>query len=205
LNEGGDFTFKWNQNLNLPYGYFYPVGNMKLSKKGDLLVHEHRDNFSTAIMLYRFHESNGLTFIARIAFPNFYWCYFFEFSPDDKKLYAIVDDSTNPGPDYFSSRSLIQIDLSSLKKEDIEKSVVKIFSDAGESFGKIQLGPDCRIYIARNNKAYLGVINNPNAKGSLCNFVLNGFYLEGRMSTFSLPTYNSEIFNPKADFNWDAT
>ena len=47
----------------------------------------------------------------------------------------------------------------------------------GENGGSLQIGPDKKIYIARNNKNYLGVIQNPNSIGLNCNYVNNAISL----------------------------
>ena len=50
----------------------------------------------------------------------------------------------------------------------------------------MKLAQDGKIYIALSNYEYLGVIENPNEKGLACNFVLDGIYLEGKISKSGL-------------------
>ena len=49
------------------------------------------------------------------------------------------------------------------------------------SFGKMQLGPDCRIYMSsQNSTPTLHIINHPDEKGEACGFVQRGIELPSR-------------------------
>lgn len=43
----------------------------------------------------------------------------------------------------------------------------------------MQLGPDCKIYVAEFDKNYVGVINSPDLAGTACNYVKNQISLPG--------------------------
>lgn len=102
--------------------------------------------------------------ISATEFPNSH-PYGIEFSPDGSRLYV----STNRG---FPNK-LLQFDLksTSVAAELDSTSPVSPFYD----FGALQLGPDGKIYVARNKKTQLSVINFPNALGaSACSYSING-------------------------------
>lgn len=54
--------------------------------------------------------------------------------------------------------------------------------------GQLQLGPDKKIYVARDTKNYIGVIQNPDLPGTSCNFLGNGPSLPTSNSRLGLPT-----------------
>jgi gliding motility-associated-like protein len=61
----------------------------------------------------------------------------------------------------------------------------------------LQLAPNGKIYIAKETKDSLAVINHPNNHGLLANFQKNGVFLAGRLSSLGLPAFNQSLFyNP---------
>lgn len=104
-----------------------------------------------------------------------------EFSPNDSLLYV----SGFRGP-----AALYQYDISSNAVITIKNSeeTIYTFTD-GYDVGALQLGPDNKIYLAKNNQPYLSVINSPNKSGFDCNFVSDGFFLKNRLSAYGLPNY----------------
>ncbi len=106
-----------------------------------------------------------------------------EFSPDSRLAYA----STNGG-------NLIQFNLCAGTQTQIQLSRYQVAS-TGPFMGSMQLGPDGKIYLSRNN-SFLSVINNPNVIGSGCGFTSGAVSLLGRSSTFGLPNYASFYNRP---------
>jgi hypothetical protein len=70
--------------------------------------------------------------------------------------------------------------------------------DLRNQYGALQLGPDGKIYVARANNSYLGVINNPNASGSACNYNNSGVNLNGRTCVWGLPFFIQSYFYNKS-------
>ena len=107
------------------------------------------------------------------------------FSPDGTKLYGATWKALN-----FSSLDtnyVYQYDLSSGDSTIIANSLTVLWSSSvSEAYGSLQLGPDGRIYSARNASGYLGVINDPDQAGTACDYVHNGFYLAGKTCRFGL-------------------
>lgn len=110
------------------------------------------------------------------------------FSPDNSKLYGSTWKAFAFGAGEYNY--IYQFDLSSGIPSMIINSKVIIDSVPSINvFGSMKTGPDGRIYIARMNSGYLGVINDPNLSGLSCNYVANGFYLGGNTSTYGLNNY----------------
>lgn len=106
-----------------------------------------------------------------ISYPNltssYNVTYDWEFSPDNTKLYQ--------GLNY-----LVQFDLSTPTVSAILGSMTPL-SQPGSALGDIfgmELGPDNKIYLSYLYKPYLSCIQNPNASGTLCNFLVNALPLD---------------------------
>ncbi|MFY9310363.1 MAG: T9SS type A sorting domain-containing protein [Bacteroidia bacterium] len=110
------------------------------------------------------------------------------FSPDNSKLYGTTWKASNFT--LADSNYLYQFDLSSGDSLTIVNSKKIIFSQPiMEIFGDIKAGPDGKVYVARYQSGYLGVINFPNQAGTACNYISNGFYLQGKTSGYGLNNY----------------
>jgi gliding motility-associated-like protein len=103
-----------------------------------------------------------------------------EFSPDGSKLY--INASQNP------TAKLYQIDLSN------NNQITLIGSSASPYAGALQMGPDGKIYFARYQSKYLGIIHNPNAAGENCRYQDDGLFLGSKTSTFGLPNFIQSYF-----------
>jgi gliding motility-associated-like protein len=123
-----------------------------------------------------------------------------EFSPDNKKLYVTLLQLVGNGPPNFASK-IYQFDLLSGFSNP-----VLIDSIPGIRTGGLQLATDGRIYVSRTinldgKKDSLEVIYNPMRPGKECNYNLLGnvpnsrFPLDGRKSTYGLPTFIQTYFN----------
>ena len=106
--------------------------------------------------------------------------YGLEFSPDGSKLY--INSSQVP------TAKIYQIDLNNHNKISL------VGTSASPYAGSLQVGPDGKIYFARYQSKYLGVIHHPNAAGENCMFEDDGMYLGGKFSTFGLPNFIQSYF-----------
>ena len=125
-----------------------------------------------------------------------------EFSPDGTKLYVTYG---NKHP------FLCQFDLCAGSPAAIAASKTVISYDtliSGAIFYPIQLGIDGKIYVNNNpnsSLSFLGVINNPNAHGALCNYQPQGIQSLGPSTFFppiagmgtGLPNFESTFFEQK--------
>lgn len=79
-----------------------------------------------------------------------------------------------------SSASVFQFDLSSGNLGTIRNSKVTLGTNSHSSrypYGALLMGPDGKIYIARTDRTFLGVIRKPDQSGTSCDFVENGITL----------------------------
>jgi gliding motility-associated-like protein len=106
-----------------------------------------------------------------------------EFSPDNTKLYV------NGGYINF-----FQYDLLAGTPEQIIQSRVQLTNDYMHD-GALQLGPDGKIYCATNSH-YIGIIHNPNALGTACNFVWHAIEVtDGTQIYEGLPSFIQSYLN----------
>ncbi|WP_046745588.1 T9SS type B sorting domain-containing protein [Kordia zhangzhouensis] len=108
-----------------------------------------------------------------------------EFSLNSTKVYV------SSGNISASSSYLFQFDLNAT---NIQASRVQIHTEVQER-GALQLGVDGKIYYARPDRPYVGVINNPEADGAACNYVNQGVDLAGRQCKQGLPPFIQSFFN----------
>ncbi|MDI1353433.1 MAG: gliding motility-associated C-terminal domain-containing protein [bacterium] len=175
-------------------GTWYDWGCMKISPNGQKLgVANYNYNWNMLSLnpmfeLYDFNNSNGvvsnqLTLVTN-NISNFWWggwgC---EFSPDGTKFY---------GSRYYVNSDLLQWNLCAGTPSMIAASLYSITSTG--QVGSLQLAANGKIYCSRWNQTDLGVINNPNASGSACNYSITGQSLSPKASWWSLPNFMSSYF-----------
>ncbi len=118
--------------------------------------------------------------------------YGIEFSPLGDKLYVSA---------YGGSAKVFQFDISSRDSSIMVNTCIEIANSSSTFIGALQTAPDGKIYVARRNSAYLGLINFPEKDGLLCNYIDNGHHLGNAtpnpQSQFGLPTFiQSYFYNP---------
>lgn len=97
-----------------------------------------------------------------------------------------------------ASKSIYQYDMLA---SDIAASGVLVGSTSSTGIGGMTLGPDEKIYVSRFvSSQYLGVINSPNEAGSLCNYVDNGVFLNGKNCKGSLPNFANNLLGGCTDY-----
>jgi PKD repeat protein len=171
-------------------GTFYTGGSagtrgyMKASPSGNLIATgiEGMDKFE----LFSFNDLTGVLSLVHSFPTNYQDAYGVEYSPDGTYLYG----SRRWGNPVF------QWNVTTLTAPAIMSSQVQIATLSTSYGGALQLAPDNKIYLARNNQTYLGVINDPNVQGVLCNYVEPGLVLApGTSSSEGLPTFIASFFN----------
>ncbi len=167
-------------------------GYLKFSNDGTMMASA---NMSFGLHLFDFNPSTGIVSnLQQLPINGINnKPYGIEFSPNNQFLYThssnLVDIETN------HTSSLVQFDLlaSDIAGSQVELDNSKIYR------GALQLGPNGKIYrtIALNyftGTPFLGVINNPNAKGAAANYRHNAISL-GNNSTQGLPPFIQSFFN----------
>jgi hypothetical protein len=107
--------------------------------------------------------------------------------------------------EWKANRRINQYDVTTNDPQTIldSKVIVASVSQGADPIGALQLGPDNRMYIARQNSPYLSRINFPNTQGIGCGFVDNAVNLAGRESRYGLPPFIQSFFYLSCDFYWD--
>lgn len=109
------------------------------------------------------------------------------FSPDGTKLYGTANGKGG------GKAQIIQFDLQAGDAASIAKSAIVVGASGSPRIGALQLGPDGKIYVARQDNIHLGVINQPNLKGKDSGYVDAGLHLAGRKSDLGLPNFPQGI------------
>jgi len=162
------------------------LGCMKMSQKGNKLAVAIQ--YLNIFEVFDFNKNSGVLSNHVIVSDNNIGPYGVEFSADERFLYG-------------SSRQGEQIFQWDMQAPDIKASI-EIIGSTPAANGTLQLGPDGKIYLARLNSNYLGIIDYPERKGTDCNFDDRGIYLEGRLSSEGLPNIVvSAAFEPVFEVN----
>lgn len=157
-------------------GYF---GYMKISPDGTKIA---TANFDQNFHLYDFDAVTGTVSNQKvITFPSIggHGSYGIEFSPNSNMIYLA---------DHRGENRVFQFDLTLETPELISNSRVSLAANV-QALGALQLGPDNKIYLARENSLFLGVINQPNVIGTACDYVADAVNLGGRTSSLGLPGF----------------
>lgn len=151
-------------------------GEMKISPDGQWMV---AANETVGVHLFRFNRTTGaITFVTTLHNAQAFGV---SFSPNSQLVYA------NDGWQ-ATSRNIFQWDLSNPSPAAIAASRLTIGTDATGQFGGMQIAPDGRIYVAKNNSQTIGVINCPNVRGAGAGYDSAGFTFTGtRRSSWGMP------------------
>ena len=168
-------------------------------------------NAPGGVFLYDFDNDTGIVSNETIVYDpsNGDSPYGVEFSSENKKLYATI----GTGASGNSSSQIVQWDL---EAANISASQQIIHTSNTLSGGALQLGIDGRIYRAQtdfsnfpNTGQFIGIIENPEADGSMVNYNENGILLDinggfQNTSRIGLPPFIQSLFNSKIDIINDA-
>lgn len=185
LNTSAVISTVGASNSGGTYGALHgSVGQLVISEDGTHIANAM--NYSSQIQLFDFDMISG-TISNPITITNRTSAWGVAFSPDGNFLYT-----TN-----WTSAGVFQYNLTNYNSAAINASLLTVgtITNPNSSYraGYLKLGPDGKVYIAKYGSNYLATINNPDASGSLCNFVDNGFNLgsgichAGLVTTVVLP------------------
>jgi len=163
------------------------LGHMKFSPAADKLALAY---FGKNIFeLFKFDNLTGIVSNpVSLMDPDFSRAYGLEFSPNGEFLYV--------GKTLYPVAPIYQLEIKNLDKDQILKSKTIVGSVAPNYYGAMQLGPDNKIYIARNESNFLSIITKPNLKGENCSFKRDGFRINSGMVGIGLPNFPSSFFEP---------
>ncbi len=135
--------------------------------------------------LFDFDRSTGIVSNQQVLANNgaLESAYSSEFSPNDNILYVTA----------YNGNFIYQYDLSAGSTANIRASRQNIAS--GKTTKPVlQMGPDGKIYCTNQNQSFLGVIDNPNAIGTLSNFSENAVSLGSGTGSLGLPNFLPGFF-----------
>ncbi len=168
------------------------IGYLKASPDGQKLAIAHNQMgnqpgdtaFGTGVIeLFDFDAVTGIISNTQTVISNVV-PYGLEFSSSSEKLYASYNVGTNPNIE------LAQFDLLSA---DITASKTILYNSTPLLFA-LQLAPNNKIYVSTSTSV-LGVINDPEENGVLCNYVHQGQQLAlGTTSRLGLPPFITSFF-----------
>jgi gliding motility-associated-like protein len=159
------------------------VGYLKASADGSMLAQAVSNN--SIVDVLNFDNSTGIvtnnfsfTSISQFAYGT-------EFSPNGTMLYVAG----------WAGYEIYQYNMTLGTPADIISSATLIGTSLGSGgVGALQIAPDGKIYVAKNNEGTLGCINSPNTLGVGCDFIDNAVNLSGRISGHGLPNYIQSYF-----------
>ncbi len=165
------------------------IGYLKVSPAGNKIVLPvNKDSILAEI--FDFNNKTGKVYnpVKILAHQENTYCYGIEFSPDGDFLYV------NTGGKKYE---LFQYDLKNKDQAGLNASAVKI---AGGNNYAMQLAPDGKIYIAKENRPSIAVINYPSRKGEDCEYVESAINFTSGNSLMGLPNFVQTWFY-EADFS----
>lgn len=161
------------------------IGSMKASPDGTKLAVAIWRNFNR-FEVFDFDNYNG-SLSNRINLEPFPEAYGVEFSPDGSKLYGTTNGIAG------AEAQLWQFNLAAGSRLAISNSAILI-PTSGSKLGALQLALDGKIYLAKEDAEYLGVIQNPNAPGWSCRYLDQGVSLGERKARLGLPNFIQSYF-----------
>ncbi|WP_445908781.1 PKD domain-containing protein [Yeosuana sp.] len=169
-------------------GFFNITGQIKISPDNSKLAVARGGE----VQLFDFDADNGIISNPQtIASGGSGSSYGIEFSANGNLLYVA-----------FYGR-VTQYNLQAGTLADIISTQVTLVTVSNEGFASMQMAPNGKIYVARQDKPYIDFIESPNVIGLGCNYQYQGLNLGGRFSRLGLPTFIQSYFN--ANFNFQNT
>jgi gliding motility-associated-like protein len=171
------------------------IGYMKSSPDGKFIACANA-GANTNMQLFNFNNATGqLTLLSTTVFGvNSLGTYGLEFSSNSNLLYVTRIDFVD------NKSELFQLDISSQNQTTINTSLTMLASQTFDAldqegiYGALQLAPNQKIYIARTNSTFLSAIDFPNEIGTNCQLTNNAVSLNGKVSSYGLPSFVTSYF-----------
>ncbi|MGB3078879.1 MAG: dockerin type I domain-containing protein [Saprospiraceae bacterium] len=152
------------------------IGPIRASHDGSKIVSS--ASFGDICEMFDFNNTTGV--LSNAVNLNSHWSgsrsvYGIEFSPDDHLLYLST---------FFITNYLYQLNLAT-------NVLTTLNSVSGNyRYGALQMGPDKKIYMVRNESAFVDVIHQPNVSGTGCQYVEHSLdLLPGTKGQSGLPNF----------------
>lgn len=180
------------------------LGYLKSSPDGRFIACANSKVNSSNLQLFNFNTTTGVvSLMSTTSFSNGpvgIGVYGIEFSNDSNLLYVTNIDYQN------NKSQLFQLNIQSQNEATINASQILLGEYDSDNigngaFGALQLAPNKKIYLARNNLNYIGVINNPDIAGTGCLFNPNAFSLGSKSCYYGLPAFITSLFDISYRYN----
>ena len=158
------------------------AGYIKFSPSGEYLAHVF--HITHKVELFKFDMETGKVTELVDVLTDLETAYGVGFSPNDRYLYVSC---------LLFDKAVYQYEIDVDSPNDTKDL---IFNSDTYGYGAMQLGPDGKLYIAKEIKdngnfptEHIAVINNPDNKGMNCNFVDEGLDLSPGQTYIGLPSF----------------
>lgn len=173
---------------NVISGGLNAIGYLKACANGTKLAAAHMTSFTEVL---DFDHANGrITNPIKLLHNQRSYAYGVEFSRKAEFLYVSEMNHTNGTGNY----TILQYQVSANPDSMTASRQIAASGNVGGAAGALQLGPDNRMYIAFNQKNYLGCLMYPERAGKESGFVLEHISLPGGKSGLGLPTFIQSYF-----------
>jgi gliding motility-associated-like protein len=159
-------------------GLFNLAGQIKISPDNSKLAVARGGE----VQLFDFDNNTGTITNPQTINTGSFDSYGIEFSINGNLLYVAYFGGVN------------QYNLLAGSTANIIASEVVLVSVSNEGFASLQIAPDGKIYVARQDQFYIDFIANPNVIGTGCNYNYQGLPLNGALSNLGLPTFIQSFF-----------
>lgn len=181
--------------------YSDETGYLKVSTDGSRLANAINGALKKRVEIFNFNNATGEIATSPIILSGLPAAYGLEFSIDGRFLY--VSQQIQPTN---SVSKIVQYDLQAGDQLAINSSKFILSTSTSLSYGALQLAPDGKIYVAKENGIdvgvnALGVIDKPSTKATSTSvnfYVENGFALAGKLTLIGLPTFAGKFAVPYA-------
>ncbi len=164
-------------------GQLNTIGYLKSSPNGTKLAAAHMTSFTE---LMDFDASSGrISNPIKLLHDTRSFAYGIEFSRNAELLYVTLMDHTNGTGGY----NILQYRVGTNADSVNDSKYVVSKGNVGGAAGALQLGPDNKMYIAFNQKKFLGCILFPDQAGDACKFELEHISLAPAKSGLGLPSF----------------
>lgn len=175
------------------------IGHLKISPNNEMaamtIYGGEIKKVASHLLLFDFNLQTGIVSNNKLikTTDSLDYIYGVAFSPDNTKLYA----TGGRRPKYGGLPAIFQYEI------DPSRTIINnsefVIQPQSAAYA-LQLGPDNKLYVSRDESQFLSVINNPNEKGNACGYIDEGVQLSPFRCALGLPTFINTLTT--ADINY---
>ena len=175
------------------------IGHLKISPNNEMAAMSiyggEIKKVASHLLLFDFNVQTGTVSNSKLikTTDSIDYIYGVSFSPDNTKLYA----TGGRRPKYGGVPAIFQYEIA--PNRTIVNNSEFVIQPQSAAYA-LQLGPDNKLYVSRDESQFLSVINNPNEKGNACAYIDDGVQLSPFRCALGLPTFINTLTT--ADINY---